>query len=244
MLQLFDEGRLTDGKGKTIECKDAIFVMTSNLASDEIAGHGMQLRREADKIMKERQASLEGKMEMAEQVTISRKFKEEVVQPILKHHFGRDEFLGRINEMVYFLPFSRAELIKLVAKELDFWAKKAKRDMTSTLAGTARYWTFLQMDMMSTTELDPLNTRFWKAVERRVVNQLAAAQEKQLIHTGCKLHISVDNPSGESSLTDRPTDKQTKQPMLRLQIISRGSKETIDLSSVPAPEKMGFSPFS
>jgi hypothetical protein len=37
MLQLFDEGRITDGQGTTIECKDAIFVMTSNLASDEIA---------------------------------------------------------------------------------------------------------------------------------------------------------------------------------------------------------------
>ena len=33
LLQLFDEGRLTDGKGHTIECKKAIFVMTSNLAS-------------------------------------------------------------------------------------------------------------------------------------------------------------------------------------------------------------------
>ena len=33
LLQLFDEGRLTDGKGYTIECKKAIFVMTSNLAS-------------------------------------------------------------------------------------------------------------------------------------------------------------------------------------------------------------------
>lgn len=54
------KGRLTDGKGKTVDCKDAIFVMTSNLASDEIASHGMQLRREAEKIMKERQASLEG----------------------------------------------------------------------------------------------------------------------------------------------------------------------------------------
>jgi ATP-dependent Clp protease ATP-binding subunit ClpB len=31
LLQLFDEGRLTDGKGKTINCKDATFVMTSNL---------------------------------------------------------------------------------------------------------------------------------------------------------------------------------------------------------------------
>ncbi|PIK41565.1 putative caseinolytic peptidase B protein-like [Apostichopus japonicus] len=240
MLQLFDEGRLTDGKGKTIECKDAIFVMTSNLASDEIAGHGMQLRREADKIMKERQASLEGKMEMAEQVTISRKFKERVVQPILKHHFGRDEFLGRINEMVYFLPFSRAELIKLVAKELDFWAKKAKERHDIDLS-----WDRQVLDLLADGYDVHYGARSIKhEVERRVVNQLAAAQEKQLLHTGCKLHISVDNPSGESSLTDRQTDKQTKQPILRLQIISRGSKETIDLSSVPAPEKMGFTPFS
>lgn len=54
LLQLFDEGRLTDGQGKTIECKDAIFIMTSNLASDEIADHGLQLRRAVDKLKAER----------------------------------------------------------------------------------------------------------------------------------------------------------------------------------------------
>lgn len=54
LLQLFDEGRLTDGQGKTIECKDAIFIMTSNLASDEIADHGLQLRREVEKLNAER----------------------------------------------------------------------------------------------------------------------------------------------------------------------------------------------
>lgn len=59
-----------------------------------------------------------------ENITISRKFKEQVVQPILKRHFRRDEFLGRINEIVYFLPFSRSELLKLVTKELEYWAKK------------------------------------------------------------------------------------------------------------------------
>lgn len=48
LLQLFDEGRLTDGHGKTIECKDAIFIMTSNLASDEIAQHGLKLRQEIE----------------------------------------------------------------------------------------------------------------------------------------------------------------------------------------------------
>lgn len=40
------QGRLTDGKGNTVVCKDAIFIMTSNLASDEIASHAVQLRDE------------------------------------------------------------------------------------------------------------------------------------------------------------------------------------------------------
>lgn len=53
------QGRLTDGKGKTIECKDAIFVMTSNLASDEIAEHALQLRKEVKDLMNKR---LEGKI--------------------------------------------------------------------------------------------------------------------------------------------------------------------------------------
>lgn len=54
LLQLFDEGRLTDGKGKTIECKSAIFVMTSNLASQEIAQHALSLREEIEKLKDER----------------------------------------------------------------------------------------------------------------------------------------------------------------------------------------------
>uniref|UniRef100_A0A670HRE5 ClpB family mitochondrial disaggregase n=1 Tax=Podarcis muralis TaxID=64176 RepID=A0A670HRE5_PODMU len=54
MLQLFDEGRLTDGKGKTIDCKDAIFIMTSNVASDEIAQHALQLRQETVELSRKR----------------------------------------------------------------------------------------------------------------------------------------------------------------------------------------------
>ena len=43
-MGLFDEGRMTDGQGKTIECKDAIFIMTSNLAQTQIAEHALSLR--------------------------------------------------------------------------------------------------------------------------------------------------------------------------------------------------------
>lgn len=50
------QGRLTDGKGKTIECKDAIFIMTSNIASDEIAQHALQLRQEAEEVSRRKLA--------------------------------------------------------------------------------------------------------------------------------------------------------------------------------------------
>lgn len=61
-----------------------------------------------------------------EALQVSRKFKDTVVRPILKRHFGRDEFLGRINEIVYFLPFSRQELLALVQRELRAWAERAR----------------------------------------------------------------------------------------------------------------------
>lgn len=54
------------------------------------------------------------------------------MRPILKHHFQRDEFLGRINEIVYFVPFSRQELLKLVKAELDRWAKQVGMCVWST----------------------------------------------------------------------------------------------------------------
>ena len=66
MLQLFDEGRLTDGQGKTIHCKDAVFVMTSNLASDEIAVQGLKLRQEAQLAAEQYRDSVEGEEERGE----------------------------------------------------------------------------------------------------------------------------------------------------------------------------------
>ncbi|XP_072170827.1 mitochondrial disaggregase-like [Diadema setosum] len=254
MLQLFDEGRLTDGKGKTIECKDAIFVMTSNIASDEIAGHALQLRREAKAMMEQRQVTEQEKMvaEMMEQVTISKHFKEDVVQPILKRHFRRDEFLGRINEMVYFLPFSRSELIRLVTKELNFWAKRAKdrHDMDLT-------WDVEVLEILADGYDVHYGARSIKhEVERRIVNQLAAAQEKQLISRGCQLHIAVDDShhgnrrdsnrkeGGGGGGGGRVSSHEPHQSVLKLQVIKKGQKETVNLlPGPPQPDRDHHSNF-
>ena len=86
--------------------KEAIFVMTSNLASEQIAEYGVALRSQGQT-----------------KNVVDKNFKQNVVKPILKFFFKRDEFLGRINEFVYFLPFSDWELQQLVEFELDNWKK-------------------------------------------------------------------------------------------------------------------------
>ena len=152
--------------------------MTSNLASEEIAQHAMELRAEAKRVLSQRlEKKANGEMEDMEEIVISKNFKDQVVRPILKKHFRRDEFLGRINEIVYFLPFSRPELIKLVARELEAWATRARE----------RHKIELQWDSQVLSALadgyDPhYGARSIKyEVERRVVNQLAAAHERGLI---------------------------------------------------------------
>ena len=102
--------------------------MTSNLASDEIAQHAVRLRADAQALKQQtvNDQVVNDNENREEDVTISKQFKDNIVKPILKKHFKRDEFLGRINEFVYFLPFSRSELIHLVTKELEFWRVKAK----------------------------------------------------------------------------------------------------------------------
>ncbi|XP_068920779.1 mitochondrial disaggregase isoform X3 [Petaurus breviceps papuanus] len=192
MLQLFDEGRLTDGKGKTIDCKDAIFIMTSNVASEEIAQHALQLRQEALELSRNRIAENLGDVQLSDKITISKNFKENVIRPILKAHFRRDEFLGRINEIVYFLPFCHSELIQLVNKELTFWAKRAKQRHDITLL-----WDREVADVL----VDGYNVHYGARsirheVERRVVNQLAAAYEQDLLPGGCTLRITVEDSGG------------------------------------------------
>ncbi|UYV68164.1 CLPB [Cordylochernes scorpioides] len=217
LLQLFDEGRLTDGKGSTIECKDAIFIMTSNLASEEIANHAIQLRSEAEEIAKERYSGKLSDKELDHKILISKHFKELVVQPILKAHFRRDEFLGRINEIVYFLPFSRNELLLLVEKELEYWAKKAREKHSIELTWDKRVLGVLA---------DGYNVNYGARsikheVERRVVNQLAAAHENLQISVGCKVHITLEEPAAEG--------RQVPSPQLKLQVGQKNKTEFLDL---------------
>ena len=49
---------------------------------------------------------------------LSPEFAQKTVMPVLKHHFKRDEFIGRINEILFFLPFTEKQRLMLANKEV------------------------------------------------------------------------------------------------------------------------------
>jgi len=95
LLQILDEGRLTDGLGRTVDFRNTIVIMTSNVGSSQISEHvtvGFDIRSE-----EERKKGL-SKKEVAG-----------LVKQELKLNF-RPEFLNRIDEVVIFNPLSREDL--------------------------------------------------------------------------------------------------------------------------------------
>ncbi|XP_060091202.1 mitochondrial disaggregase-like [Heteronotia binoei] len=83
-------------------------------------------------------------------------------------------------------------------------------------------------------------------VERRVVNQLAAAYEQELLPRGCTLRIIVDDSDKRLlKASDSPPAKegcQKKGPTLRLEIVEKDSKgRRLDIQAPLTPEEMSFS---
>lgn len=92
LLQVLDDGRLTDNKGRVANFKNTIIIMTSNIASDIILENFEDLEAVGDK----------HKMEIIEttRIEVFEKLKESV----------RPEFLNRIDDKIMFLPLSKEEI--------------------------------------------------------------------------------------------------------------------------------------
>jgi ATP-dependent Clp protease ATP-binding subunit ClpB len=112
LLQVLDDGRLTDGQGRTVNFKNTVIVMTSNLGSSEIQKLG-----HAD--------APEWEVEAA-------------VKNLLRDHF-RPEFLNRIDETILFHPLGREQLDKIVDVQLDTLRQRLSgRNLKLVLSVAAR----------------------------------------------------------------------------------------------------------
>ncbi|HUN82711.1 MAG TPA: ATP-dependent chaperone ClpB [Phycisphaerae bacterium] len=112
LLQVLDDGRLTDGHGRTVDFRNTIVVMTSNIGSDEI-----------QRLSESGAADVEIEMR---------------VKDVLKRHF-RPEFLNRIDETIIFHRLEREHLAKIVDIQLQHLRQRlAQRGITLTLSEKAR----------------------------------------------------------------------------------------------------------
>jgi len=170
MLQLFDEGRITDSTGETLEISDAIFIMTSNLASQVISG------KTEDQIFDPKTSH------------INEDFERREIRPLLKTHFKRSEFLGRINELVFFVPFSQSDIGKLVDRELEFWTKSAKTEHNILLD----WEDSLKGSLVKSFKAEYGVRSLKSCIESRVVNELAKAHCSGEIGYGSKITAGLD----------------------------------------------------
>lgn len=121
LLQVLDNGRLTDAKGKTVNFKNTIVIMTSNVGSEHI------------KAMSRIGFSSEGAS-----ATLEGGDYREMVMESLRRSF-RPEFLNRIDEIVVFNPLRKADIQKIVDIQLSLIEKRlAERRITLTLDNAAK----------------------------------------------------------------------------------------------------------
>jgi len=95
LLQVLDDGRLTDGQGRTVDFKNTVIIMTSNLGSDII-------QDKIDQPYNEIKSS---------------------VMEVVGHHF-RPEFINRIDDIVVFHPLTRDNIRKIAALQIKSLAKR------------------------------------------------------------------------------------------------------------------------
>lgn len=101
LLQIFDDGRITDSQGRTINCKNALFIMTSNLGSDALM-----------------EALKSGKNQTKESLL-------NILDPILSRHF-KPEFLNRLDDILPFLPLQEKDMEQIAKIQLHKVTERLK----------------------------------------------------------------------------------------------------------------------
>ncbi|MBK7130709.1 MAG: ATP-dependent chaperone ClpB [Crocinitomicaceae bacterium] len=166
LLQVLDDGRLTDNKGRTVNFKNTIVIMTSNLGAHIIQENYDKLTdKNKDKIVEQT--------------------KEEVFD-LLKKSI-RPEFLNRIDETIMFQPLSRKDVLQIVKIQFGMLAKRLKEtDVEIEATDEALEWLALE-------GYDPqFGARPVKRVmQRDLLNQLSKSILAGTVHAGSKILLDL-----------------------------------------------------
>lgn len=147
MLQIFDEGRLTDSKGTTVDFKNTIIILTSNLAGDIIRSFAdsKKTKKESDQALLEKE-----------------------VWDVLHRHF-KPEFLNRLDSVVVFNALTPKEIVKIAEQQLaDVKTRLAENGITlNTTTDLALHFAEIGFDPVFGAR--PLK----RAIEEKLVDEIA-----------------------------------------------------------------------
>ena len=166
MLQIFDDGRLTDSKGRTVDFKNTLIIMTSNIGSDIILENTLN------------------SMLSPEEYNDTK----EQVLAVLRQHF-KPEFLNRIDETIFFKALNLQQLSKIVDIQMDYLRNLLKdQELEFVITDEAK-------EYLATQGFNPIyGARPLKRVIRQMVeNPLSKMILAQNFLKGDKIKIDLQN---------------------------------------------------
>ena len=191
LLQVLDDGRLTDNKGRTVDFKNTILIMTSNVGSDIIQGY-------MDRLPAVGKPGVDPAEEMRA-IATRRELLDECknkVMDVLKTTV-RPEFLNRIDEIIMFDPLTQNDIREILHIQM--------RQLQNRLAdeGVTIEFTKAFEDHMVTTGYDPAYGArpIKRLMQRELVNQLAKAILSGTVHKDSV--IEVDAVGGQIVLNNK-----------------------------------------
>jgi ATP-dependent Clp protease ATP-binding subunit ClpC len=178
LLQILEEGHLTDGQGRVVNFKNAVVIMTTNLGAREISkGVNLGFSQAGDV------AGSYNKMK--ERVSIE-----------LKQHF-RPEFLNRVDEIIVFPPLTQDEILQMVDMMIDSLEKRlAEKDMNIELTMEAK-------DLLSKRGFDPvLGARpLRRTVQREIEDVMAEKLLYGELRPGQLVLVGVEGEGADAVFT-------------------------------------------
>ncbi len=179
LLQVLDDGRLTDGQGRTVDFRNSVVVMTSNLGAPLIQEYlGRQPADSGD--------------ELLDQVSRERVYQEmrSAVMEVVGGHF-RPEFINRIDEVVVFHPLERGQIRAIADIQLQYLRQRlAERDMQLELSPAA-------LDLLGEAGFDPVYGA--RPLKRTIQQQLENPLAQKILagHFAPGEAITVDAREGQ-----------------------------------------------
>ena len=183
LLQVLDDGRLTDNKGRTVNFKNTIIILTSNLGSEYI-------REQFAKLDSPANGSVEGGLPAVNREAVIEETKRTVMEQLKRTI--RPEFLNRIDETIMFEPLTQSEIREVVQLQVAAVQKMLDQNgITLSLSEKA-------LDLLTREGYDPeFGARPVKrAIQRLLLNDLSKAILAGTVSRDHEIRVDAD-PKGE-----------------------------------------------